>query len=90
MIVFRLVQELIGNAIKHSSATEISFDLIISSATINLVVEDNGVGIPADIANNPSCLLAVKENTALLNGTVDIDSTAGEGTTIVISIPNEK
>jgi|GEM_PF-2260448 len=90
LIVFRLVQELIGNAIKHSSATEISLDLIISSATINLVVEDNGGGIPADIANNPSCLLAVKENTALLNGTVDIDSTAGEGTTIVISIPNEK
>lgn len=88
LLTFRLSQELVGNALKHSNAKEVQVDLLVSREVISITVEDDGVGISKDHYDKPECLSSIKENVRMLGGQIEIDSFEGRGTTIMISIPN--
>lgn len=88
LLIFRILQEMVGNALRHSNAKNIHVDLIINHEQINISVADDGDGIRKETLDNPETLSSIKENTFLLDGTIDIDSTLAEGTTIMISVPN--
>lgn len=87
--IFRMVQELATNIIKHSQATEATIHLTHHDDNINIIIEDNGVGFnPADVKPDSGMGLdSIRKKTAQLGGTFTIDSTPGKGTTIVIDIP---
>jgi len=87
--IFRAVQEMSTNIIKHSQATEATIHLTNHDENINIIIEDNGVGFDsskADTADGMG-LQNIKKKIAQLGGTLEIDSTAGKGTTIIIDIP---
>lgn len=87
--IFRAVQELSTNIIKHSQATEATIHLTNHDENINIMIEDNGVGFDnskADSADGMG-LPNIKKKIAQLGGTLEIDSTPGKGTTIIIDIP---
>lgn len=92
MNVYRIVQELLNNIIKHANASEITIQLIKSSDNINLTVEDDGRGFDPEEARKKKGLglsnidLRVKK----LSGRWNIDSGKGKGTTIIIDIPITK
>lgn len=89
--LFRIYQELLTNVARHANATEVQASVYMNNEQLCLKVTDNGVGF--DVKNISSKktlgLLGMRERTLLLQGTYDIQSTPGKGTTIVIAVPLE-
>lgn len=87
--IFRIVQELITNVIKHASATEATVYLTHHGDKINIMVEDNGVGF--DISNikakDGMGLYSIQKRIENLGGQVSIDAIKSKGTTIILDIP---
>ncbi|MBC8756633.1 sensor histidine kinase [Kordia sp. YSTF-M3] len=86
--LFRMIQELIANIIKHSEATNATIQLTQHEKNLNIIVEDNGKGF--DPSNNKSSgigLETIKKRVEHLNGKLSIDSTLGKGTTILVDVP---
>ena len=87
--IFRIVQELITNVIKHAKASEIIVHLTSFEDHINIMVEDNGKGFDPSIVkdNDGMGLASIIKRVEHLGGNVDIDSHAGNGTTVILNIP---
>ncbi len=87
--IFRIVQELITNIIKHAEATEASVSLTPHEDELSIIIEDNGKGfIPRMIIDKSGMGLAsIERRVEHIDGTMEIDSTPGNGTTILIDIP---
>lgn len=87
--LYRIVQELMSNILKHSEAKETNIQLTESEGNVNLIVEDDGVGFNPETLGKKSGigLSNLKARVAKLDGTFHIDSGKGAGTTISIDIP---
>lgn len=87
---YRVSQECLNNAIKHSKASEIVLQIFLHDQLISLTYEDNGVGFDVDDKVSDSYGLQIMNNrTQLLNGSMQIDSSVGKGTFICIEVPIE-
>jgi two-component system, NarL family, sensor histidine kinase DegS len=88
---FRLAQEAIQNAVKHAEATLITVKIEICTRNLNLVITDNGKGFDPTIKRDKSFgLMGMKERVEMFDGIIDINSTIGLGTKIVIRVPYER
>lgn len=88
--LFRMIQELSTNIIKHSGATEVNIYLTQhSSNEINIMIEDNGKGFDPKsvIAKEGIGLKSIEKKTEQMGGTFTIDSILSKGTTIIIDLP---
>ncbi len=86
--LFRIYQEALTNAVRHSNAKTINASLIITPTLITLTIADNGRGIDKQKNTSKSFgLVGIKERAYLLNGTFDIQSRQGEGTTLTVEVP---
>jgi signal transduction histidine kinase len=87
--VFRIVQELLHNIIKHAQAKEVIVQLSKNNNELNITVEDNGKGF--DINNvafkKGIGLKNVADRLKIINGKMDIKSEADIGTSIFLSCP---
>lgn len=92
--IYRIVQELISNILKHAKATEAVIQLNRTNGTVNLIVEDNGTGFNVEAARQKSGigLKNLEARAAKLNAQIHFDSGKGAGTTVSVDIPieNEK
>jgi two-component system, NarL family, sensor kinase len=90
--LFRIIQELISNTIKHANATHINIQLIRNDAEITLMAEDNGCGFDLDDAriNDKGGLHSIKSRVENLNCSLFIDSMIGRGTIVSIVVPLNK
>ncbi len=89
--LFRLAQEAVTNALKHSESTEIHVKVEVTKDFVTLIIKDNGNGFDLKEAqkkkNKSFGLLGMKERVDLLEGTMTIDSKIGLGTFILIKVP---
>ncbi len=86
--LFRMIQELITNIIKHAEASNATIQLTQHSQNLNIIVEDNGKGFDfKNLKETGIGLENIKKRVTHLNGKLTIDSTLGKGTTILIDIP---
>jgi signal transduction histidine kinase len=86
--LYRVVQELLNNVLKHAEATEVTIQLLKREHDVNIMVTDNGIGFEVDeILNEGMGLKSVKARIAEMDGRVLIDSSKGNGTTVTIEIP---
>ena len=87
--VFRIAQEALNNAVKHSGASEIIVTLIGNERMINLMVQDDGVGINIETPNNIDGrgMSSMSERVKLLNGLIDISKGVNNGTIVSVKIP---
>ncbi|WP_299458802.1 tetratricopeptide repeat protein [uncultured Microscilla sp.] len=89
--VYRIVQELLGNVLKHAGATEVDIQLYWKheEANLHISVEDNGQGF--DVAEAQAKrgigLVGLESRVKSLSGTYSIDSSLGKGTTVMVDIP---
>lgn len=86
IILYRLIQELLNNAIKHSGATAIIVQLSVFEKTVNLVVEDNGKGFDIDLWENSKGMgfHNLKNRVNYFKGKIDVKSSPDEGTSFLI------
>lgn len=87
--LFRVVQELLSNTLRHSKANELEVYLHLVEQNVLLRVVDDGVGFNPDKKENAGSygLRNVRERIAAIGGTVKVISFKGQGTSIEIKIP---
>lgn len=87
--IFRIAQEALNNAVKHSGASEIIMTLIGNERMISLMVQDDGIGINIDEPCNQDGrgLNSMCERVKLLNGLIDISKGEYHGTIVSVKIP---
>ena len=85
---FRLMQESIQNAIKHSEASQIQVKLEIRRNSLTMVIKDNGKGFDVSLKKDKSFgLIGMRERVEMLEGELHIQSSPGKGTAIIIKVP---
>jgi len=87
--LFRVCQEALTNVYRHAHARKAQVTLEVDDA-IRLTVKDDGVGFDQVNSGAPHQgfgLLGMQERAALVGATVQIESAAGEGTTIIVRMP---
>lgn len=86
--LYRILQELLQNVIKHARATAVTVQLTHDSGQGTLLVEDNGRGFPEKSLKEGLGLGNIRHRVERLSGTLDIDSRPGGGTTIIVQFPS--
>jgi len=86
IIIFRIVQELLNNVMKHAAATNAFVQLIRQGDRLNLILEDDGKGFDTTLASNHegAGLLNIRSRVDYLKGRLDIHSEPGKGTLVNI------
>jgi signal transduction histidine kinase len=88
---FRIVQEALNNAAKHSGTKGAEVEMIFSSGTLTVNVKDFGRGMQARKQGKPGLgLIAMRERAELLSGSLEILSVAGAGTTVSLVMPTRQ
>jgi signal transduction histidine kinase len=88
--IYRLVQECFQNIGKHSGASHVNLLLRSTDTSLELIVEDDGVGFELDraVAQSKSFgLKGMRERVALLGGRSEIRSSPGHGATVTVRLP---
>jgi signal transduction histidine kinase len=87
--IFRIYQELLTNAVRHSNAHVITSSLWLKDKHLILKVKDDGQGMDLEIAGAKKTLgiIGIKERTFALGGKYFLQSEPGMGTEVQISIP---
>lgn len=88
--VYRIVQELVNNILKHANATTALVQLIRKNDALSITVEDNGKGFDTGTLQNSNGMgyHNMQNRVTYLNGTMDIQTGAGKGTSVNIEIAN--
>lgn len=90
IMIYRIVQELINNTIKHASASEAIVQLMGGEKGLHITVEDNGSGFDPNNLKNPGVgINNIRSRVEFLNGKLDFDSELGVGTTVNVEVPME-
>lgn len=89
LAVFRIVQEALTNVARHSQATRVAVELLRNEDSLQLKIEDNGVGFDEEKLNDPHSfgLIGIQERVLFLKGQVIIKSVPQKGTTLALTIP---
>lgn len=84
--VYRIVQELLQNVVKHAQATQAIVLLNLQDGQLHITVEDNGVGMNTDQAAKGIGLASLASRVQALNGGMTLESVPGSGTVVSIEI----
>jgi PAS domain S-box-containing protein len=89
--IYRIVQEALTNVVRHARATRVDVLLERRADKVIVVVEDDGEGFDSDnaycVKNGRMGLLGMQERAEMLGGMIIIESSIGNGTTIVVEVP---
>jgi signal transduction histidine kinase len=96
LTLFRITQESINNTLKHANATRIDVSLSLTSEELVLMVSDDGVGFTLGPRSTGDAitlesggvgLSGMRERVIHINGSLEINSSPGSGTTVMVRIP---
>lgn len=90
LTLYRIAQELFGNAVKHSEATSIHVELSKQANTLVMSFRDNGKGFDIDSVKHGFGLKNLRSRASLINGKIDIYSKPSSGTVTTINVPLPK
>ena len=86
--LYRIAQEALNNVAKHAHARSVGVVLEQRGQTMSLVIEDDGVGFESSIASSKMIgLLGMRERATVVGGALEIEPTAGGGTTVLARVP---
>lgn len=88
-VLYRVLQELVGNVIKHSDASSVQIQLVRHENELTMMVEDNGKGFDTTQMSvfKGIGLKNIISRIDFLNGKVNFDSSLNNGTTVIVEVP---
>jgi signal transduction histidine kinase len=87
-VAYRMVQEALTNALRHSRGSSVSVVVARSAGQLRVLVEDDGTGFdPAAVPATSLGLRGMRERAALVGGSVTVTSAPGLGTAVVLEVP---
>lgn len=89
IILFRIVQEAMQNAIKHGQCNQIKIESQRKEGRMEIIIKDDGKGFEINEINKGLGLDNMKHRVALLGGQISFKSIVGQGTTVNISLPQK-
>ena len=95
IVLYRIVQEVINNAIKHSEAKQVTVEIYYTTNLFSLIISDDGKGFDYQnlrenkMSKTGAGLRNIHRRTELIGGICQLISLPGTGTTITITLPNE-
>ena len=84
IVIYRIVQELLNNAVKHSGASTILAQVMRQQNNLTITVEDNGLGFNKETVMQGAGLKNIQSRVDYLKGQLDIQTTPGSGTSVHI------
>lgn len=89
LMLFRIIQESVANAVKHGQPLQISVSLNYRPGLLRVLIEDNGKGFDTNRVNPESGMgmMNIEERARLLGGDVSISSQINKGTSVQLDIP---
>ena len=89
VMIFRAIQELLGNAARHSQAAMVKLHVDMGNEIVRVSVDDNGRGFDPEAALTGGSLglKLIQERAEMLGGKLDVDSAPGKGARVVFSVP---
>jgi len=88
--IYRIVQEALTNVARHASVSQVTVRLWVDHGTLNLQVEDQGVGFDHEAAlakGSTGGVIGIRERAILLGGQLIIQSAPGAGTCLTVELP---
>jgi signal transduction histidine kinase len=86
--LYRALQEALTNVVKHAQASQVWVELNVEDETVNLTVQDNGIGFSEDEPTSKGIGLAgLRERITLAGGTLNISSASSRGTVLSAQFP---
>jgi signal transduction histidine kinase len=87
--VYRIIQEALTNVARHSEATRAEVTMRLNNGDLQVEITDNGKGIDQEMIVHPESLglLSMQERARMLGGKIEITSSPGKGTCIVLNTP---
>src|SRR4051812_25229368 len=87
LVLYRVAQEALTNVARHAGASRVQLELREPAAGVELVVRDDGVGMPEDALDSSQGIRGMRERAMLVGARLTIDSRPGEGTMVKLVIP---
>lgn len=84
--IYRVIQELVNNTLKHSNCTKVHLELSQVNHSLSLIYEDNGIGFKKSKIVAGMGLKNIENRAKKLDGELTIDSSPGKGSTFIIEI----
>lgn len=89
LVIYRIVQEQISNILKHANASEIKVELKKAGKYLVVVIQDNGKGFDISVRRKGIGLHNIYNRAKLYNGSVQINSSPGNGCKMIINLKND-
>ncbi len=91
LVIYRIIQELVNNAIKHAEPSQILIQLVEEDSEYHITVEDDGKGFDSNNHSNKSAgLQNIRSRVEFLKGNLNVQSDIGQGSSFEINIPKNK
>jgi two-component system, NarL family, sensor histidine kinase UhpB len=90
LVIYRIAQEGLTNAVRHSGAARVTLSLEADAEMLTLRVADDGGGMPPHLPDNTSGIAGMRERALLVGGRLSIASRPGGGTQVQLLIPVEE
>jgi two-component system, NarL family, sensor histidine kinase UhpB len=87
LVLYRIAQESLTNALRHSDAGSVTVSLEANADSVTLRVADDGTGMPEQLPAATAGIAGMRERALLVGGRFTIDSRPGQGTEVRLSIP---
>jgi len=87
--LYRIVQEMLQNAVKHSKAQEVTIQFLVTEKNLTVMYEDDGIGFDFEYATKEGGigLINIENRIRIIGGTIEYDTKlGGDGTTIIIHL----
>lgn len=85
LVLYRVAQEALTNAVRHSQAAEVKVALVAAPPGVRLTVSDDGRGMEGEQLNEGAGLAGMRERALLIDAELEIDSSPGNGFTVKLT-----